>query len=100
MAVSSMGMIGVVSGLIIGAAIFIYVASELLNGLKASYAATLNISNATGSTPAQNASRNASEAFNTSVDAMVTITFTVGSLMSIAAIAVVGFWIVNNVIRG
>ncbi len=85
MAVST-GLIGVVSGLIIGAAVFIYVASTLLQGLKNSNPGTAGAAN--------------SALFNTSVDSMITISFTVGSLMAIAAIAVVGFWIVNNVIRG
>ncbi len=79
MAKMQTGLIGVVAGLIIGAAIFIYVASTLLTGLK------------TSTTTA---------AFNTSIDAMITISFTVGSLMAIAAVAVVGFWIVRNVIGG
>ncbi len=99
MAVSKTGLIGVVAGLIIGAAIFIYVATTLLEGLKAGYAAGLipAISDTLG---APNASRNASIAFNASVDAMATVTLTVGSLMAIAAVAVVGFWIVKNVIGG
>ncbi len=102
MAVTKTGLVGVVAGLIIGAAIFIYVATTLLEGLKAGYCAGLipAPSNATGSTPAQNASVNASATFNTSVDAMATVTLTVGSLMAIAAVAVVGFWIVKNVIGG
>lgn len=99
-------LVAAVVGLIIGAAIFIYVASSLLQGLKTAYMNSLSppVSNNTGATPAAgaaaNASRNASVAFNTSVDSMITISYTVGSLMGIAAVALVGFWIVKDVIGG
>ena len=79
MAMARTGLIGVVAGLIIGAAIFIYVSTTLLTGLKSS---------------------TTTATFNTTIDSMVTISFTVGTLMSIAAIAVVGFWVVRNVIGG
>jgi len=73
------GLISVVAGLIIGAAIFIYVASTLLEGLKSATTTT---------------------AFNSSIDNLVTLSFTCGSLMAIAAVAVIGFWIVKSVIGG
>lgn len=84
MAIGKTGLIATVASLIIGAAIFIYVASTLLTGLKNSNPG------AAGAT--------ASATFNTSIDAMITISFTVGSLMAIAAVAVIGFWIVRDVI--
>ena len=80
------GLVGIVSGLIIGAAIFIYVSSILLQQLKIAYRS--------GTTAAQQAT------FNTSVDNLITMSFTIGTLMAVAAIAVVGFWIVKSVIGG
>ena len=73
------GLIAVVAGLIIGAAMFIYVAATMLSGLKATSTSTT---------------------FNSSIDGLITLSFTCGSLMSIAAVAVIGFWIVKSVIGG
>ena len=90
---NGMGLIGVVAGLIIGAAIFIYVATTLLASLKDSYAAGAG-------TLSADTEANVTGPFNTSVDGMITVSFTVGTLMAVAAIAVVGFWVVKNVIGG
>lgn len=74
MAKLASGLVGVVSGLVIGAALFIYVISQLLPGLK------------TVTTPA---------AVNTSLDSMVTTSLTVGGLMVIAGLVVVVIWMLG-----
>ena len=98
------GLITIVSSLIIGAAIFIYVANALITPLKTSFWGGLTHRSGNTSTVAENETHNASvvlsASFNTSVDGLISITFTVGTLMAVASIAVVGFWIVKSVIGG
>jgi len=88
-------LIAVISGLIIGAAIFIFVAEYIVTAMKSGFAGQQTFGNTTA---AGFAAINRSAAFNTSADGLQTLAFTSGSLMAIAAVAVIGFWIVKSVI--